>query len=65
METSLRYGSGEKQLLLHAKENFLLDSSFFLQVTGMLLWLLVLLGFVDFQALLGFLSVIWVVFWVL
>jgi hypothetical protein len=65
METSLRYGSGEKQLLLHAKENFLLDSSFFLQVTGMLLLLLVLLGFVDFQALLGFLSVIWVVFWVL
>jgi hypothetical protein len=32
METSLRYGTGEKQLLLHAKENFLLDSSFYLQV---------------------------------
>lgn len=49
METSLRYGSGEKQLLLHAKENFLLDSSFFLQVRGMLLFLMVLLGFVDFR----------------
>jgi len=36
METSLRYGNGEKQLLLHAKENFLLDKSFFLQVHGKL-----------------------------
>jgi hypothetical protein len=32
METSLRYGTGEKQLLLHAKENFLLDSSFYLNL---------------------------------
>jgi hypothetical protein len=34
METSLRYSNGERQLLLHAKENFLLDKSFFLQVRG-------------------------------
>jgi hypothetical protein len=32
METSLRYGTSEKHLLLHAKENFLLDNSFYLQV---------------------------------
>jgi hypothetical protein len=31
METSLRYGTSEKHLLLHAKENFLLDNSFYLQ----------------------------------
>jgi len=31
-ETSLCYGTGEKQLLLHANENFLLDRSFYLQV---------------------------------
>lgn len=30
----MRYGSEDKQLFLHAKENFLLDSSFFLQVHG-------------------------------
>jgi hypothetical protein len=32
METSLRYGTSEKHLLLHARENFLLDNSFYLQV---------------------------------
>ncbi|BBM98873.1 hypothetical protein MPTK1_1g16860 [Marchantia polymorpha subsp. ruderalis] len=36
METSLRYGVEEKQLLLHAKENFLLDKSFYLQIHGKL-----------------------------
>jgi hypothetical protein len=36
METSLRYGTSEKHLLLHAKENFLLDNSFYLQVHGKL-----------------------------
>lgn len=32
METSLRYDNRDKHLLLHAKENFLLEKSFFLQV---------------------------------
>ncbi|XP_024530071.1 outer envelope pore protein 21, chloroplastic isoform X2 [Selaginella moellendorffii] len=36
METSLRFRGDERQLRLHAKENFLLDSSFCLQVHGYL-----------------------------
>ncbi|KAH7446809.1 hypothetical protein KP509_01G077400 [Ceratopteris richardii] len=36
METSLRYNSEEKQLYLHAKECFLIDSSFYLKAHGRL-----------------------------
>jgi len=44
METSLRYNNLDNHLLLHAKEKFLLDKSFFFQVPntsqllGMKVW---------------------------